>query len=85
MADVANRAEQSLCGIPAKFYADRVKSGIFAPGESADGFNLIPEYNTPRRFKILADDLSRRGWPSTRIDKILGGNFARLFSAVWTG
>ena len=45
-----------------KFYADRVKRGISAPGESADVFNLIPEDNTPRRFKILADDLSRRGW-----------------------
>jgi membrane dipeptidase len=68
-----------------KFYTDRVKRGISAPGESADVFNLIPEYNTPRRFKTLADDLSRRGWPSARIDKILGANFARLFSAVWTG
>jgi membrane dipeptidase len=67
------------------FYTDRVKRGISTSGESADVFNLIPEYNTPRRFKTLADDLSRRGWPSARIDKILGANFARLFSAVWTG
>lgn len=68
-----------------KFVADRVKRGISAPGESPDVFNLIPEYNTPRRFRTLADDLSRRGWPSARIDKILGANFARLFSAVWSG
>ena len=37
----------------------------------------------PRRFKLLADDLSRRGWTSGRIEKILGQNFLRLFSEVW--
>ena len=67
-----------------KFYEDRTKRGIAAPGESPDVFNLIPEYNTPRRFKTLADDLSSRGWRSARIDKILGANFARLFREVWT-
>jgi membrane dipeptidase len=66
-----------------KFYEDRAKAGLAAPGEAADVFNLIPEYNHPRRYKTLADDLSRRGWPSNRIDKILGQNFARLFAEVW--
>lgn len=62
---------------------DRRKAGISAPGESPDVYTLIPEYNDPRRFLTLADDLARRGWPSSRIEKILGGNFARLFAAVW--
>jgi microsomal dipeptidase-like Zn-dependent dipeptidase len=47
-------------------------------------FNLVPEYNDPRRFKTLADDLAQRGWPSGRIEKVLGKNFARLFADVWT-
>jgi len=67
-----------------KFYEDRHKRGLAAPGEAPDVFNLVPEYNSPRRFKTLADDLSRRGWPSARIDKILGANFARLFTSVWS-
>jgi membrane dipeptidase len=67
-----------------KFVEDRVKAGISAPGESPDVFNLIPEYNEPRRFRTLADDLAHRGWPSGRIEKILGSNFARLFGDVWT-
>jgi membrane dipeptidase len=67
-----------------KFFEGRQKAGIAAPGESADIFNLIPEYNEPRRFKKLADDLSRRGWPSNRVEKILGANFARLFTEVWS-
>ena len=64
---------------------ERVKAGVSAPGESPDVFTLIPEYNSPRRFLTLADDLARRGWPATRIDKILGANFARLFGEVWGG
>ncbi len=67
-----------------KEHEDRVRAGIAAPGEAADIYPLIPEYNQPRRFKLLADDLSRRGWTSGRIEKILGRNFLRLFSAVWT-
>ncbi len=66
-----------------KEHEDRVKAGVAAPGEAADVFTLIPEYNDPHRFKTLADDLSSRGWPSARIEKILGRNFARLFAEVW--
>jgi membrane dipeptidase len=36
-----------------------------------------------RRFFTLANDLSNRGWRATRIEKILGTNFARLFGEVW--
>ena len=35
------------------------------------------------RRRALAADLAKRGWSATRIDKILGGNFARLFAEVW--
>jgi membrane dipeptidase len=69
--------------IQRKFVEDRMKAGIASPGESPDVANLIPEYNDPRRFLTLADDLAKRGWSATRIDKILGGNFARLFGEVW--
>src|SRR5262249_4640852 len=40
-----------------KEYESRVAQGIAAPGESADEVELIPEYNSPRRFFQLADDL----------------------------
>ena len=66
-----------------KEHEERVKAGVSAPGESADVFTLIPEYNDPRRFKMLADDLARRGWTSAQIEKLLGQNFARLFREVW--
>jgi membrane dipeptidase len=66
-----------------KEHEERVKAGVSAPGEVADVFPLIPEYNDPRRFKSLADDLSRRGWTSGRTEKLLGRNFMRLFGDVW--
>jgi membrane dipeptidase len=66
-----------------EFFESRQKAGIAAPGEAADVFNLIPDYNDARRFFTLANDLSDRGWPAKRIEKILGANFARLFGEVW--
>lgn len=66
-----------------KFVEERRALRIAAPGEAPDVFNLIPEYNHARRFRSLAEDLGRRGWPGRRIDKLLGGNFARLFKEVW--
>jgi membrane dipeptidase len=65
--------------------ARRVKAGISAPGESPDVLNVIPEFHSPRRFLLLADELARRGWPACRIEKLIGGNFARLFAEVWGG
>ncbi len=61
----------------------RRKAGVSAPGESPDVFTYVPEYNDPLRFKHLADDLVHRGWAESRVEKILGANFARLFSEVW--
>jgi membrane dipeptidase len=82
----------SLSGVPLtdayrayfkKSVEDRIKAGYSAPGESADVLTIVPEYNEPLRFFKLANDLARRGWSSGRIDKLLGANFARLFSEVW--
>jgi membrane dipeptidase len=63
--------------------AARIKAGVAAPGESADVLTIVPEYNDPLRFSRLAGDLAHRGWPGSRIDKLLGANFARLFADVW--
>ena len=44
---------------------------------------FISELNHPRRMQTLADALARRGRTSAEVDKILGGNFLRLFRDVW--
>ena len=50
-----------------QFVEARMKAGVSAPG----------------RFETLANDLAHRGWASSRIEEILGANFARLFRDVW--
>jgi membrane dipeptidase len=62
--------------------AERQKRGISAPGERADSFTFAPDLNMPRRFEKIAGLLSQRGHSDARIEKILGGNFARLFRDV---
>jgi len=62
--------------------AERQKRGISAPGERADSLTFAPDLNEPLRFERIASLLSRRGHPDARIEKVLGGNFARLFNEV---
>ena len=61
----------------------RKEAGIGAPGEVAAVYNFIPDLNTPRRIQELGDRLASRGHSAARIEKIVGGNFARLFREVW--
>ena len=64
---------------------ERRKRGISAPGERDDVFTFAPDLNTPKRFETLACLLSKRGHSDSQIEKIIGGNFARLFREVWGG
>jgi membrane dipeptidase len=40
---------------------------------------FISELNHPRRMETIADGLGQRGYKADAVDKILGGNFYRLF------
>jgi len=62
--------------------AERQRRGISAPGERPDSFTFAPDLNTPRRLEKIAWLLSQRGHADARIEKVLGGNFARLFREV---
>ena len=60
----------------------RRKNGIAAVGENSDSYTFAPDLNSPRRLDTLAAMLHARGHGDARIEKILGGNFARLFREV---
>ncbi len=66
-----------------KQLAARKKAGIGAPGEIEEVTTFVPDLNSPRRLETLAVLLEKRGHSASRLEKILGGNFARLFSEVW--
>lgn len=63
--------------------ARRKKGGIGAPGEMAGIYPFVPDLNTPRRLQKVGQLLEARGHPASRVEKVLGGNFARLFREAW--
>lgn len=60
----------------------RKADGIAAPGE--DRPTYIPDLNTPRKMELIADALLKRGLKAGAVEKILGGNFKRVFGEIWT-
>ena len=46
-------------------------------------FNMVEGYNAVDRYDRIGADLRRRGWSTARVEKVLGGNFVRLFETVW--
>src|SRR3984957_5578533 len=65
--------------------AERRAAGISAPGERPDVYTFLPDLNSADRFAHIATLLAQRRFSDERITKILGGNFERLFAAVWGG
>ncbi len=61
----------------------RQEAGIAAPYETEEGYLFASDLNSPDRFQLLSDLLAQRGHSQARIDKLLGGNFLRLFGDVW--
>lgn len=61
--------------------ARRKKLGIGAPGE--DRFPYVPDLNGPDHMEIIADELAKRGQPSSVIEKVLGANFQRVLGDIW--
>lgn len=63
----------------------RSKAGIAAPGEGPDVFPMVADYNSVDRYRRLAVALERRGWSTTRLEKLFGSNFLRVYREAWGG
>jgi membrane dipeptidase len=59
----------------------RKQSGIAAPGE--DRYPYVPDLNGPNHMQVIAEELAKRGQPSSTIEKILGANFQRVIGEIW--
>ena len=44
---------------------------------------FVPDLNSPRRMEQIAAALLDRGHSETRVRKIMGDNFMRVFREVW--
>lgn len=66
-----------------KWAMERSKAGIAAPGEGPDVFPIVADYNSVDRYRRLGDVLARRGWSASRLEKLFGGNFLRVYREAW--
>lgn len=64
-----------------RFAEIRTRLGIAAPRE--DELLFVPQLNAPRRMEMIADRLLAAGHGEARVEKLLGGNWRRLFRDVW--
>jgi membrane dipeptidase len=61
--------------------ASRKKAGIAAPEEDRPPYS--PDLDRTDRLQIIATGLSKRGYSSDVIEKVLGKNFYRAFGEIW--
>jgi len=64
---------------------ERIKRGIAAPGEAVGIYPYVADYNSVDRYRRFAADLARRGWSEARLEKLMGGNFLRVYREAWGG
>ena len=65
-----------------KVEEERQKAGLAAPEE--DRPTYVVGLNLPRRIEVIADQLLKRGYSTRAAEKVIGANFARVFSEIWT-
>ena len=65
-----------------KFEEQRQKSGLAAPEE--DRPTYVVGLNLPRKIEVIADQLLKRGYSTRAAEKVIGENFARVFTEIWT-
>ena len=63
----------------------RIRTGIAAPGEAVGVYPFMPDYNSVDRYRRFAADLQKRGWSEARLEKLMGGNFLRVYREAWGG
>lgn len=65
----------------AKQVEERRRAGLAAPEEDRPLY--VVGLNVPNRIEIIADRLLRRGYSAAVTEKVVGGNFARVFTEIW--
>jgi len=63
----------------------RFDVGIAAPGEAIGVYPFMADYNSLDRYRCFAADLQKRGWSEARLEKLMGGNFLRVYRDAWGG
>lgn len=80
-SEIPNMAEYLKA--QADYVAERKRQGIAAPGESGTAPFFVVDLTGPEQFRKLARLLKKKGWSTTRMEKIFGENFLRVAKEVW--
>ena len=64
---------------------ERAKLGIAAPGEAVGIYPWVEQLNSVDRYWRVADALASRGWSVSRLEKLFGANFLRVYREAWGG
>jgi len=62
----------------------RIAAGIAAPGEAIGVYPMVEDLNRADRYRWIAAQLQRRGWTQSRVEKLMGGNFLRVYREAWS-
>ena len=62
---------------------ERIRLGIAAPGEAVGVYPMVADYDSVDRYRRFAADLQKRGWSQARLEKLMGGNFLRVYRDAW--
>ena len=68
-----------------RWQQQRIDAGIASPGEAIGVYPLVEDYNSVDRYRRFARDLAERGWSQSRLEKLMGGNFLRVYRDAWGG
>jgi membrane dipeptidase len=60
----------------------RQQSGLAAPEE--DRPTYVVGLNMPRRMEVITDELLKRGYSTSVAEKVIGANFSRVLTDIWT-
>lgn len=66
-----------------EFVAGRIERGVAAPNEDPDILFTVGDLNSHRRMEMIADGLAGRGHSDRVVEKVIGGNWVRLFRDAW--
>jgi membrane dipeptidase len=64
---------------------ERAKLGIAAPGEAVGVYPWVEQLNSLDRYRRVAGALQGRGSSQARLEKLMGGNFLRVYREAWGG
>ena len=62
---------------------ERARLGIAAPGEGVGVYPWVEQLNSLDRYSRVAEALAKRGWSQSRLEKLVGGNFLRVYRDAW--